>query len=242
MSSGPLDRTTFEAIEAYVLDRMNSLERDAFEGRMAEDAALRAEVELERENIRAVELGGVLRALEGIAQEQVTVQAGRPVAWSNYLKYAAMVALVATTFWWFARPSKSERVFAAYYTEDPGLPVPMSSSDDALFHDAMVAYKLGDHDEARSKWATILADRPADDTLQYYLGCATLASGHATEAIPLFRSVAADSTSLFHRQARWYLFLSYVRTGDIQARQALAMERDPVYGRRAVEINERLSR
>lgn len=242
MNNGTLDRSTFEAIEAYVLDRMNALEREAFEQRIAADGSLRAEVELERENIRAVELGGVLRAMESFAQEHTTGASDRPLAWARYLKYAAMVALVATAFWWFGRPSMHERVFAAYYTEDPGLPVPMSISDDPVFHDAMVAYKLGDHDQARSKWATLLPARPTNDTLLYYMGCAALAGGHSAEAIPLFRSVVADSTSFFGQRARWYLFLSYVRTGDTRAREALDMERDAVYGTRAQEINERLSK
>ena len=56
MSQGALDRNTFEAIEAYVLDRMDTDERTVFEQRMAMEPALREEVDLERENIRAVEL------------------------------------------------------------------------------------------------------------------------------------------------------------------------------------------
>ncbi|MBL0036010.1 MAG: hypothetical protein IPP26_09620 [Flavobacteriales bacterium] len=63
MTQGTLDRNSFEAIEAYVLDRMHADERIRFEQRIAMDAALRAEVDLERDNIRAVELGGMSRML-----------------------------------------------------------------------------------------------------------------------------------------------------------------------------------
>lgn len=41
MSNGALDRTTFEAIEAYVLDRLDADERLGFERRMAADPTLR---------------------------------------------------------------------------------------------------------------------------------------------------------------------------------------------------------
>lgn len=44
MNKGNLDRVTFEAIEAYVLDRMSTVERTAFEQRLANDTTLRAEL------------------------------------------------------------------------------------------------------------------------------------------------------------------------------------------------------
>ena len=122
MSNGALDRPTFEAIESYVLDRMDALEREAFEQRLAGDATLRAEVELERENIRAVELGGVARLLKGIAAEDGAQASG--TNWARYLKYAAMIAvLISGAIWWSMRPSLNERLFAEYFVADPGLPV-----------------------------------------------------------------------------------------------------------------------
>ena len=66
MSHSAPDRPTFEAIEAYVLDRMGSEERAAFERRLAGDPALQAEVALEREHMLAVELGGLQRSLKAI--------------------------------------------------------------------------------------------------------------------------------------------------------------------------------
>ena len=42
MSDRTLNRATFEAIEAYVLERMDAAERIAFEQRLAADPLLRA--------------------------------------------------------------------------------------------------------------------------------------------------------------------------------------------------------
>ncbi|HPF90580.1 MAG TPA: hypothetical protein PLL57_07970, partial [Flavobacteriales bacterium] len=68
--NGMLDRDTFEAIEAYVLGTMPALERERFEERLRTDADLRAEVEQQQEHIRAVELGGLQRALKDIGRQQ----------------------------------------------------------------------------------------------------------------------------------------------------------------------------
>ncbi|HNR56359.1 MAG TPA: hypothetical protein PKJ19_14420, partial [Flavobacteriales bacterium] len=65
-----LDRDTFEAIEAYALGTMPAAEREHFEERLRTDPALRAELEQQRDHIRAVELGGLQRALKDIAQQQ----------------------------------------------------------------------------------------------------------------------------------------------------------------------------
>ncbi|HNO06071.1 MAG TPA: hypothetical protein PKK49_12315, partial [Flavobacteriales bacterium] len=102
MSDRTLDRATFEAIEAYVLERMDAAERIAFEQRLAADPLLRAELELEREHSRAVELGGLESMLKGIAAAERGASGGGH--WPRLLKYAAVVALVAGgALWWALR-------------------------------------------------------------------------------------------------------------------------------------------
>lgn len=243
MSQGVLDRTTFEAIETYVLDRMSATDRAAFEQRMAGDAALRAEVELEQENIRAVELGGVTRMLKEIAAEATVRGTNREKGgWKQYLKYAAVVAIILSGSLWLLRPSANERLFAEHFTADPGLPVAMSSTDDPSFADAMVSYKEGDYERARAKWSTLLQQEPMNDTLRYYIGSAWLADGDAMAAIPLFEVVAADPGSAFRTKARWFLLLAYVSAGETAKAKALDMNGDPAYEERARAIKAQLDR
>lgn len=243
MSGSPLHQTRFEAIEAYLLGTMPVAERERFELEMAGDDTLRAEVQLQRENMLAVELGGFRRSLRSMMEQDRPEE--RPVAngWGRYLRHAAAIALlISVAIWWTMRPDANERLFAEHFTADPGLPVPMSISHDPVFHDAMVAYKLGDYDEARTKWAPLLQARPGNDTLRYYIASAALAAGDPGPAIPLFRSVAADSTSRFQVKARWYLFLAYVRTGDHAGMDSLALDDDPAYGERVRTIRDRIKR
>jgi hypothetical protein len=237
MSEGTLDRKRFEAIEAYVMGRMSSDERVRFEQDLATDADLRAEVELQRENTLAIELGGMDRLLKQVRAEQRNAPGASGNGWTTYLKYAAAIALlIAGALWWMNKPSTNERLFAEHFVADPGLPVPMSATGDAAFHDAMVAYKLGDHAEARGKWSALLNTKPDNDTLRYYISQAALAEGDADSAIPLLEGVAADASSVFNSKARWALFLTHLKRGDRAAMQALRMEDDPVYGDRARAI------
>lgn len=238
MSKGALPQGRFEAIEAYLLGTMPGAERLRFAQELDADAELRAEVDLQRENMLAVEMGGMHRALRGImAQGEEHRSAGR----GHFLKYAAAAALLLFgALWWFTRPPLNERLYAEYHQTDPGLPVPMSATRDPVFQDAMVAYKSGSYAEASSKWGGLRQAAPDNDTLCYYIASAQLAEGNAAAAIPLFRVVANDAASAFREKAKWYLFLSFLREGRYGEMRAMGMGQDSIYGERAGRIMEQI--
>ncbi|MCO6483536.1 MAG: hypothetical protein J5I62_12170 [Flavobacteriales bacterium] len=237
MSQGPLRQDAFEQLEAYVLGTMEADQRRRFEQRLAEDAELRNELELGRENIRAVEMAGVERTLKTLRAGHGAGSTEAGSRWAPLLKYAAMLALLlGAGIWWAVRPSAHERVFAQYYHPDPGLPVPMSVVKDPEFQDAMVAYKLEDYAEAVAKWEPLLQTDPDNDTLQFYIASALLAQGRAADAAPRFDRVASNTASAFQAKARWFLYLAYLRSGNREAMRHLGMTDDPVYGERAREI------
>jgi tetratricopeptide (TPR) repeat protein len=242
MKQGALRKEAFEELEAYLLGTMEAAQRNRFEQKLAMDPELRQELELERENILAVEMAGVERTLRSLRAEQggSSMSASR---WAPWLKYAAAAALLLGGLaWWLARPPLEQRMFAQYYQPDPGLPVPMSVTNDPEFQDAMVAYKLEEYPEAVAKWNALLGADPGNDTLRYYIASAQLAQGRPAEAIPLFRQVIADTTSAFHGKARWFLYLAYLQMGDEAALRAMEMIKDPVYGERAREIERQIHR
>ena len=244
MSKGVLHMDRFETIEAYLLGSMDPVARERFEQELAGDAELRAEMELQRESTLAVELAGITRTLQAVrADHRESGPAGSGPNWTNLLKYAAMVAvLVFGATWWLGRPAEHERLFAEYYVEDPGLPVPMSAVNDPLFQDAMVAYKLGDYEEARTKWGSLLHQEPFNDTLQFYIANAYLAEGNAQAAMPLFQAVADRSASAFHSKARWKLFLAYLHEGRLNELPDTTLVNDPDHGDEVHHIRSKLDR
>ncbi len=242
MSEAALHKDRFEAIEAFLLGTMGPEERQRFEQELAADAAFREEVVLQRENTLAVEMAGITRTLMAVRDEHHEADNSSSGGnWTSYLKYAAMVAvLILGAAWWFARPAENERLFAEYYVEDPGLPVPMSAVNDPVFQDAMVAYKLGDYAEARTKWGNLLQAEPANDTLRFYIANAYLAEGDAKAAIPLYEAVADEPASAFHVKARWYIFLAYLHEGRLNELPDSTLTNDPVYGERVRVIRSKL--
>jgi len=240
MSKAPLDKATFEAIEAYVLGRMSATERDAFEQRLVLEPDLRAELELGREHIRAVELGGLTRTLRTIAEQENASGSQGGSGWGRYIAYAASIALlVSVAIWWAARPPLNERLYAAHFTPDPGLPVAMSATDDHVFADAMVYYKEGRYGEAAQRWAPLLQQDPSNDTLLYYTAMVELVNGDAGSAMARLASVS-DGSSTFKSRARWYLFLIHVKRNEIEQARALQLGTDTMYGERALRILSQL--
>ena len=235
----------FSMIEDYLLDRMPPDVRAGFEVRLAQDAELREETQAMRDSILAIQLGGFSRKLKEVVDDEGRVipiggrnTGSRP--WQYFAYAASIAALIAVAFWFFTRPPLNERLFTQYHYPDPGLPVAMSATDDHLFHDAMVAYKLGDHQEARMKWNSLLAADPGNDTLIYFLGSSYLNEGNAPEAIPFFEMVAKDPNSVFRSKADWYLFLAHLRSGEVDKALAVAPVNDPTYGERAKEVISKL--
>lgn len=240
MSKGALAQVRFEAIEAYLLGSMPAADCVRFEQELNTDAELRAEVDLQRENMLAVELGGMQQTLRSImAQNEERASFG----WGHFLKYAAAVAvLLIGALWWFSRTPLNERLYAEYHQTDPGLPVPMSATRNPEFQDAMVAYKLGHYAEATAQWSSLLKTSPGNDTLNYYIASAQLAEGNTSAAIPLFKDVAGNTASVFHAKAKWYLFLSFLQEGHYAEMRALGMEQDSTYGERAGRIMEQIGK
>jgi len=240
MSQGPLDRTRFERIEAYVLDRMSVAERQLFEQEISADAGLNQELELQRENTRAVELGGVERQLRQLAKEHAEPAVQR-MNWIPLLKVAAAIAVVLSVAVWFlAQPTASEQLFAEYHVSDPGLPVPMSATDKHVFHDAMVDFKMADYEKAADKWQLQLASLPGNDTLRYYIACAKLEAGDPATAIGLYEGLVQEGSSTFLHKAEWYLVLAYVKAGNGAAVLQFEPAADSPYAERIAEIKERM--
>lgn len=246
MKQQALDRRRFEEIEAYLLGR--SSDPAQFEKRMAGDLDLREEVDVQRENMLAVELGGFSRTIAEIAKRNASADPVigpaplvRRATMVWVMRIAAGVALLLGIAWWFlARPDAYDQVFAEHYVVDPGLPVPMSATTDAAFHDAMVDYKMGAYPKAIAKWNALLVNDPQNDTLRYYLANAQMGEEHFAEAIQLYTGLATETASVFREKAKWRLFLAYVQMHDAEQVQSFKVVSGSPYAAEVSAIQELL--
>src|SRR5690606_34600771 len=117
---------------------------------------------------------------------------------NNWLAIAAgIAALIAVGIWALNFQSETDSLFAQYHTTDPGLPVPMSASEEYIFHDAMVDYKAEKYATAIEKWKALSAETPENTTISYYLGASFFNQEKYNEALPYFEMVMTDSSSKF---------------------------------------------
>ena len=232
-----------EKIESYLLSRMDEEERIVFEGQMTVNPELYHEVQLQKELIDAIELGALREFLEEISlqskerdEESISSQPNR--YW--YAMAASVLALIAITAWMFNKPSLQDKLFAEYAEYDPGLPIPMSTSANYNFFDAMVDYKNEMYEKAISKWAVLLLEDPENDSLNYYIGSAHFVLQEYEKAIPYFTKVAALESPEFHAKSEWYLVLSWIRTGQFRKIDSVAAISRHPYSDKIHKINQQL--
>lgn len=226
----------FERIEAYLLNKLPEKERFTFREEMSGKPALKQEVEIQRELMLAVETGEMKNRLNTIHQKVIS-----KISLTRWLAVAASVTiLVAVGIWMINKPDKTEQLFAANLTIEPGLPVPMSATNNYDFYDAMVDYKSGKYELAISKWEPILNANPGNDTLIYFVGVAKFNLENYQEAIPYFEKVTQLNTSSFYSKGEWYLALSYLIQKDFDGLKSLASESQSDYADRIKQLNQKL--
>ncbi len=114
------------------------------------------------------------------------------------------------------RVGREEKLFSAYYKPDPGLISAMSTTDNYTFDRAMIDYKTGSYDSAIKAWETLLAAKPDNDTLNYFIGSAWLAKEDGEQAIPYFKKVIVLPGSYFKHDAYWYTGLALLKQKKVK--------------------------
>lgn len=141
---------------------------------------------------------------------------------SLFVRYASIAAaaligiiIVVSTLLPF---SNSEKLFNSYYTPFEAIsPVTRSINNiEATKYSAAIgSYKTGDYQKAAAGFAEVLKKDPLAVSSQFFLGLSQLAMQNYGQTIVLLSEVANDSGE-YSKEARWYLGLSYLKTGDEQ--------------------------
>ncbi len=204
---------------------MDSKERTSFEEELEESVTLKKQLEEVKSLIHGVEAAVTKEKLNRFHQEIDNDSHAKPKASRlrhlNFKKYvmAASVALLIgiTGFWYSTSKDPNQEFFNEYFIPDPGLPTTMSSNSNYEFYEAMVSYKQAKYSLAISQWNTLLEQKPENDTLNYFLGVAHLASNNEDLAIDLLSKVCQQSNSYFIDDAFYYLGLAQLKAGNVEA-------------------------
>lgn len=205
-------------IDQYLSGSLTETEKEIFEKRLATDPAWAEKVQ----KIKLISVGIQESALRADLQKKNKKPDAAPVRNINWLKrlsVAAVLLVAVSTLTWvfFFRPSADQKLFAAYYHPDAGLPTEMGVSDNYAFERAMVDYKRADYKAAISGWNGLLKQSPANDTLQYFIACAQMADNNPSAASTGFDAVIKQAGSVFTPDAYWYKGLLLLREGKKDA-------------------------
>lgn len=196
----------FEEIERFILGEMSSEEKGAFEERIITNQELRREVNLQRSLQATIEIDSWIKNKENSKVNRKLIP---------LLKYgiaASVVFILGLLFWlqpWNSESSSGD-LYTAYFYPDPGLPVPMSSTDSYQFDDGMVSYKEEKYKEAQDIWSK-LAQAQSTDTLTFYLAMAKLNQKEFESSSQLLDQILEDPNSEFYQKALWYRSLIYLK-------------------------------
>lgn len=240
----------FQEIEKYLAARMTPVERANFEVSLRNNKELKDEVEAQQEILLTLELGGFTEslrkrhspAIRKIEPDHEDIDTGEgPRYW--FAVAASILAFLALSIWiLFQQPPINEQLYSEYATEDPGLPVPMSTTKQYVFYDAMVDYKRQDYAKAIRKWTDLHEHAPQNDTLNYFLGSAHFNAESFDLAIPFFEQTLASNSLVFGAKSQWYLVLSWLKTEQYENIFAIAEEALPAYRAKIHAIRDSLSK
>ncbi len=218
-----ISQELLETIENYLIGNLSGRDLEDFNRLLELDEDFKDQVEDVKTTLLGIEAQSLKEQLDDFHKEipETEIQQELALKKSRFASYsriaAAAAIIIAVGSIWFFIGSPNEKLYANYFKPDPGLPTTMSSTNNFDFYDAMVSYKHGDYQIAIDKWKVLNAQKPENDTLNYFLGVAHLANKNEAEAIPyLERSAAAEDNFVFLNDAYFYLGLAYIKEGQLE--------------------------
>jgi tetratricopeptide (TPR) repeat protein len=236
-----------ELIERYFDNTLTEEETHHLKDRLKKDFEFQKLFDREKLIINTVRFEGAkkdlefLRGIERSMGEERTPYTRKP--W-YYYAVAASVALIALALWW--RPStqeKPEALYTAYFQPHPNVfePTLRSQSEQTLRSQAFQAYDQGNYERASSLFSELTKENN-DAGVLLLLGNSNLILGKTDVAKQNFRDLISFSDDL-DLEAKWYLSLTYLKTGETaQARNLLneVSGTENMYARKAREVLEKL--
>ena len=208
-----------ESLEQYIFKQMSDDENEAFTKKLNLNLALQHKLHAIQLLMVGIQEAELEKRLDEFHNDLTSIKKNSFQFSLNTFSQkkwwvAASVLLIIALGIWFAynRDTKEEKLFASYFHPEAGLISAMSSSDNYLFDRAMVDYKMGEYDAALKNWENLLASKPGNDTLNYFIGSAWLMKGEEENAIIHFEKVIANQNSTFRNDALWYTGLALLKT------------------------------
>ncbi|WP_111684443.1 tetratricopeptide repeat protein [Winogradskyella tangerina] len=215
-----ISQEEFERIEAYLNGSLSEEDLSSFEVQLKNEEGFASKVEDIKTVLIGIETQSLKAQLDRFHDEAINNSTNASnsetkVRSLNLRRIAVAAALIiAAGSFWFLTGNSNERLYAKYYSPDPGLPTTMGDTDNYEFYEAMVSYKQGNYKDALKTWKDQLNTKTKNDTLNYFVGSALLASKQEKEALSYLLEVTKQDHSTFKNEALYYLGLAYLKSDN----------------------------
>jgi TolA-binding protein len=210
-------------IERYNSGEMSDTEKQWFLKELEGNEKLRNEVDLRKrtdEILKKQDVISLRNKLSEIERQRNEVKSPQKDSRrSVFIKYAAVVAALVLIGSLVLLPSKklsSDEIVKQYYKayNPPSNQRSAQSASDADFTLALEFYNTHDYNKAAVLFNKVLENQPNDMQTVLLIGVSNYEEKKYPEAKQSFGKVIDDNNNLYVDQARWYLALCYLNTGE----------------------------
>jgi tetratricopeptide (TPR) repeat protein len=208
---------------------LTSAQREDFEERLKTDRELEEAYRLHCNVDAALQMDDDNRFRDMLDDIHVELERKRQVP--RWIWYAAAtviicVAVALALVLIKGKPATVDKLFAFYYTpyESPGDIRSAAGTEESPLVFGLELYEEHDYEGALTQLQEVIRTDPASNEAQFYAGATLMELDRFAEAIPFFRKVINNHDVLFSDQARWYLALACLKTGDVDQAKRLFTE------------------
>ncbi len=215
---------TFELIEQYLAGELEGEALLSFKEDLANDQALQAAVEQQRNTHKAVDIYAQIRTKDQVRALHEQVKLARRQQRRLVIPLAATIALlVAVGLWLFVGNSSTQvtpdELVAANFDLYPNRITTMGDTD-SLLAEGMSAYEEQDFETALRVFSAMPNDLPESDLIHLYGGISYLGLHEPDNGLLVLGRI--EEGSPYREAARWYEALAYLQKKEItQARTIL---------------------
>lgn len=237
-------------VEKYFDSELSAEELRDFNKRIEQDDSFKALFQREKIIIGAIRNQGLIDNLLYLKniEEKIQGDQSHPAAsgikgWYYYAA-AAVIALLVTVTFLLPGQDNTDELFAAYFTPYPNVVEPTLRGNDLTTERAKAFqdYERKDYQSAAAGFERLL-DIKEEPGILLLLGNSNLMLGKSEEAQENFITLIRQYDD-FDLQAKWFLSLSYLKSGDTEnARKILKElgETEVSYASRAKELLEKVN-
>jgi tetratricopeptide (TPR) repeat protein len=238
-------------VEKYFDAELNDTELKNFTTRMQSDENFKLLVEQEKALIAAIRFEGAASNLEYLDELESKLQKETPIRlspgsnkWYYYAAAAVIGITVLVAVFTSSFKESPDQLFQAYFTPYPNMFEPTvrsSESSDSKRAEAFQAYEQGNYQKAATLFTELLKDNK-DAGMLLLLGNSNMMVDNLEEAKNNFITLNEDFDDL-DMQAKWYLSLCYLKSGETEKAQALLKELGATeisYATKAKELLEKV--